>query len=54
MKSVYEAAERKPGQSQHWENVGYTQLHQLPDLTVTIQWGKEPDEPILTIEKECS
>lgn len=44
MKAIYEAAGLKAGQLQHWEKVGYTQLHHLPDLTVTVQWDKNQDE----------
>jgi hypothetical protein len=49
MKAIYEAADLKAGQTLHWEQVGYTQSHQLPDLTVTVQWGKEHDEPICLV-----
>lgn len=49
MKAIYEAAGLKAGQTQHWEKVGYTQAHQLPDLTVTVHWGQEHDEPICLV-----
>ena len=49
MKTVYEAAEVTPGQVKHWEKAGYTQLHHLPDLTLTVQWGKEHSEPICLV-----
>ncbi len=49
MKAIYEAAGLKAGQLQHWEKVGYTQLHQLPGLTITVQWGKEHVDPICLV-----
>lgn len=50
LKNVYEAAGvRRPGQIQHWQQVAYTQLHHLPGLTVTVQWGKEHTEPICLV-----
>lgn len=49
MKSIYEAAALQQGQVKHWEQVGYTQLHHLPDLTATVQWGKGQNEPICLI-----
>jgi hypothetical protein len=49
MKTIYEAAGLQAGQVQHWEQIGYTQLHHLADLTVTVQWGKEHDEPICLV-----
>jgi len=36
-RSVYEAAGLKPGQVKHWSLVGFTQAHQLSNLTLTVQ-----------------
>jgi hypothetical protein len=49
MKAIYEAAGLKAGQLRHWEKVRYTQAHQLPDLTVTVQWGQDHDEPLCLV-----
>jgi len=48
-KEIYEAAGLKAGQVKHWENVRFTQAHQIPNLTMTAYWGEGEDEPLLLI-----
>lgn len=48
-RSVYEAADLKPGQVKHWSLVGFTQAHQLPNLTLTVHWEEGWDEPLCLI-----
>ena len=49
MKTVYEAAEMKPGQVMHWEKALFTEKHQLGDLTLTVHWGKDEEEPLCLV-----
>ena len=46
---LYEAAGLKPGQVKHWENVAFTEAHQIPDLTVTVHWAEGEEEPLCLI-----
>jgi hypothetical protein len=48
-KSLYEAQNLQAGQTLHWEKVIYTEKHQMPDLTVSIHWGAEFDEPLCLV-----
>jgi hypothetical protein len=48
-KSIYEAQNLQAGQTRHWAKVSYTEQHQIPDLTVTIHWGTEFDEPLCLV-----
>ncbi len=48
-KQVYEAHQMQAGQVHYWENVCYTQEHHLPDLTVTVHWGEDEDEPLCLV-----
>ena len=48
-KALYEASHMQAGQVRHWEKVGYTQEHGLPDLTVTVHWGEDEDEPLCLV-----
>lgn len=48
-KSIYETHKLAPGQTCHWEAVAYTQQHQISDLTLTIHWGLDQDEPLCLI-----
>jgi len=45
VKALYEAQNLQAGQTHHWEQVAYTEQHQIPELTVTVHWGAEFDEP---------
>ncbi len=47
--SVYEAAGLKPGQVMHWQLVGFTEAHKIPNLTMTVHWEKGCDEPLCLI-----
>jgi len=43
--SLAQAAGLQAGQVRHWENLLYTQAHQIPGLTVTAYWGALETEP---------
>lgn len=43
--ALYQASQLQSGQVRHWEQVGYTQEHQIPNLTVTVYWGQDEAEP---------
>jgi Transposase DDE domain len=47
--ALYEAAGLKPGQVKHWSLVAFTQAHQIPHLTMTVQWEQGFDEPLCLI-----
>jgi len=47
--AVYEAAGLKPGQVKHWPLVGFTQAHQIPNLTMTVHWEVGCEEPLCLI-----
>jgi hypothetical protein len=47
--SVYEAAGLQPGQVKHWALVAFTEAHQIPDLTMTVHWQADCDEPLCLI-----
>ncbi len=49
MKAVYEACEMQAGQVKHWEQAIYTQHHQFSDLTLTVHWGEQEDEPLCLV-----
>lgn len=46
---LYEAAGLKPGQVKHWENVAFTEAHQISGLTVTVHWAIGEEEPLCLI-----
>jgi hypothetical protein len=48
-KEICEAAGFKAGQLKHWENVRFTEAHQIPNLTMTAYWEEGEDEPLLLI-----
>lgn len=48
-KTIYEEANVQPGNVQHWQPTGYTEAHAIPDLTVTVQWEKDEEEPICLV-----
>jgi hypothetical protein len=47
--NAYEARQPQAGQVYSWENVTFTELHQRPDLTMTIQWNEGEPEPLCLI-----
>lgn len=47
--ALYEAAHLQPGQVQHWESVGFTEAHNTPGLTMTVQWGEHELAPLCLI-----
>ena len=49
MKTCYINCGMKAGQVKHWENATYTKLHQLSDLTLTVHWGENEDEPLCLV-----
>lgn len=48
-KELYEARQMQAGQVEHWEEVGFTEAHQIPGLTMTVHWGAEAEEPLCLI-----
>jgi len=48
-KELCEAVGLKAGQVKHWENVRFTEAHQIPNLTMTAHWEEGEDEPLLLI-----
>lgn len=46
---LVDSSELCAGQVRHWEQVGFTQEHRLPGLTLTIHWGQGEDEPLCLI-----
>jgi len=47
--SIYEGAGLKPGQVKHWSIAGFTEAHQIPNLTMTVQWEAGCEEPLCLI-----
>jgi len=47
--AIYEAAGLEPGQVKHWQLTAFTEAHQIPDLTMTVQWDKDCAEPLCLI-----
>ncbi|NET73839.1 MAG: IS4 family transposase [Sphaerospermopsis sp. SIO1G2] len=47
--AVYEEKGGEAGQTDHWSLYRYTQAHGLKGLTLTVDWGKNEDEPIYLI-----
>jgi hypothetical protein len=45
--TVYETGQPQAGQVYYWENVSFTELHQRPNLTMSIQWAEA--EPLCLI-----
>ena len=48
-KSIYENDQLGPGQVCHWEQICYTEQHQIPGLTVTIHWDAQEPEPLCLV-----
>lgn len=48
-KSLYEAQNLQAGQTLSWQQVNYTEKHQIPNLTVTIHWAVEFDDPLCLV-----
>jgi hypothetical protein len=46
---IYEAAGLKPGQVKHWQIAAFTELHQIPHLTMTVHWEVGAEEPLCLI-----
>ena len=47
--TVYETGQPQAGQVYYWENVNFTELHQRPNLTMSIQWAEDEPEPLCLI-----
>lgn len=47
--SAYQARQPQAGQLYTWSNVTFTELHQRPNLTMTIQWNQGETEPLCLI-----
>lgn len=47
--TIYQEANVKPGDVQHWQPDGYTAAHALPDLTMTVHWEQDAEEPLCLI-----
>lgn len=47
--AITEQHQLQAGQTRHWTQVGFTEAHQISDLTLTIHWGAEHDEPLYLI-----
>ena len=47
--SIYEAAGLKAGQVKHWHIAAFTELHQIPNLTLTVHWEAGCQEPLCLI-----
>jgi hypothetical protein len=47
--TAYETRQPLTGQVYSWENVSFTELHQRPNLTMSIQWAKDEPEPLCLI-----
>jgi len=47
--SLYEARQPQAGQTYYWENVSFTELHQRPNLTLSIQWHQGEPDPLCLI-----
>lgn len=49
VQELCDTSDLHPGQVRHWPTVDFTQEHQLPGLTLTIQWARDQQEPLLLI-----
>jgi len=47
--SAYETRQSQAGQPYYWENVTFTEAHQRPNLTMSIQWAENEPEPLCLI-----
>ncbi|NIN35041.1 MAG: IS4 family transposase [Gammaproteobacteria bacterium] len=47
--ALYEVRQPQAGQVYYWENVIFTELHQRPNLTMSIQWAEDELEPLCLI-----
>jgi hypothetical protein len=47
--SAYEARQPQAGQVYYWQQVTFTELHQHPNLTMSIQWNESDPEPLCLI-----
>jgi hypothetical protein len=47
--SLYEARQPQAGQVYSWQNVTFTELHQRPNLTMTIEWTDGEPEPLCLV-----
>ncbi len=47
--TIYQQASLKPGEVHHWQPAAYTEAHAIPDLTMTVQWDDQEDEPLCLI-----
>lgn len=47
--SIYEVSQLGPGQVCHWEQACFTKQHQIPDLTMTVHWDAQEEEPLYLI-----
>jgi hypothetical protein len=48
-KTIYQQAGIKPGEVHHWRPAAYTEAHAIPDLTMTVHWDKDEEEPLCLI-----
>jgi hypothetical protein len=48
-KTIYQEAGVKPGEARHWRPAAYTEAHTIPDLTMTVHWDEDAEEPICLI-----
>lgn len=46
---AYEAGRPQAGQVYYWQNVTFTELHQRPNLTMSIQWNEHEAEPLCLV-----
>ena len=46
---IYQEHQIQAGQVAHWERVAFTQAHQIPNLTFTVHWEADADEPLCLI-----
>lgn len=49
VKTVYEVAGLESGQVKNWEKAVFTQEHQHQNLTLTVHWGKDEDDPLCLV-----
>lgn len=47
--SAYETRQPQAGQVYYWDNVTFTEAHQRPNLTMSIQWAENEPEPLCLI-----
>lgn len=48
-KAIYQKAGVQPGDVHHWQPTGYTKAHAIPNLTVTVHWGTDEEDPLCLI-----